>query len=134
MRAAFAILVALHFACAASTVLAADPPIGLAGSEWGFAGENGPNERFVQFGSDGRVSGSGGCNRFTGQYQQQGERLEVSGLSSTLMACSDEVMQRESGLTDALQAVRTIEATHLVLRLLGEDGGLIAELQRRDFD
>ncbi len=43
---------------------AANLQLDLRGSEWGFAEETIDPQRSVQFDGDGRVSGSGGCNRF----------------------------------------------------------------------
>lgn len=38
--------------------------------------------------ADGRVQGSGGCNRFFGRYEiRPGNRIHFSGLGSTMMAC-----------------------------------------------
>ena len=114
---------------------ASESPMSLAGSEWGYAGENGPNERFVQFGGDGSVNGSGGCNRFAGAYTENGTEIAITKMRVTMMACLDEtVMQREAAFLKVLTESRRIEATHLVLKLLGAEGNLLAELARRDFD
>ena len=115
--------------------MAADAILTLAGSEWGYANENGPNERFVQFGGDSLVSGSGGCNRFSGRYDQAGDGIAIKDMGVTLMECFDSaVMDREAAFFKILNACRRIEATHLVLKLYGVDGALLAELARRDVD
>ena len=44
----------------------------------------------------GHASGSGGCNRFAGSYELEGERLWFKALASTRMACDPKVMQAES--------------------------------------
>jgi heat shock protein HslJ len=44
----------------------------------------------------GRVSGSGGCNRFTGSYEEEGETLSLGMLASTRMACAEDVMRAET--------------------------------------
>lgn len=104
----------------------------LAGSEWGFADRT---DRFVQFAADGRLYGSGGCNRFFGAYSQQGDKLAVTGVGVTMMACLDDaVMQRERQFLDALAGAHKIEGSHLTLKLVGEDGAVRLELVRRDFD
>jgi putative lipoprotein len=47
-----------------------------------------PNrEAYLQFESGGRVSGSDGCNRLTGTYQIDGERVAFGQMASTQMAC-----------------------------------------------
>ena len=43
-------------------------------------------------------------------------------------------MAQERAWFQMLERVRSVEATHLVLKLKAADGKLIATLQRRDFD
>lgn len=73
---------------------------------------------------DGRVSGSGGCNRFMGGYTLTGESLTLSQLATTQMACSDEVMAQELRILERLVEVSMFDLTGdgaLVLRTgLGE--------------
>ncbi len=103
----------------------------LAGSEWGFATGGGIS---VLFG-DGQVSGSGGCNRFVGSYTQEGERLTLSRLAVTQMACTDDqVMIKEQQFLHMLEAVHGAEATHLKLVLKDAAGKELAVLVRRDWD
>jgi heat shock protein HslJ len=103
----------------------------LAGSEWGYAAGG---DISVQF-ADGQVSGSGGCNRFTGSYTQDGDRLKLGTLAATQMACTDEVvMQKEQQFFQMLGAVHTTEATHMKLILKDAAGKELAVLVRRDWD
>ncbi len=106
----------------------------LAGSERGFQDETGDRQRSVQFGANGEISGSGGCNRFAGRYAQTGGSLEISGLRTTLMACAPEVMAREGALMAALEAARKVETSHLVLKIYAAADALLLDLVRRDFD
>lgn len=66
----------------------------------------------------GRVSGSGGCNRFSAECRVAGERLEIGPIASTMMACPDPAMTAEAAVLAALGAVATwaIEDGILVLR------------------
>jgi heat shock protein HslJ len=48
------------------------------------------------FGSDGQVSGTMGCNRFSGNYEIKGGKLVFSKLASTLMACPEPQMTQEA--------------------------------------
>jgi heat shock protein HslJ len=110
-------------------------PMSLAGSEWGFPEETAAPLRSVQFDGHGTVSGSGGCNRFSGAYEQTGTGLSIRQLRTTLMACLDDgVMARERDFLALLAATARVNATHLVLKLHAEDGRLLALLHRRDFD
>jgi len=62
--------------------------------------------------SDGRLSGSGGCNRFMGGYQTQGEKLSIEPLASTFMACETAVMSQETQYLKALQAAQRYEVNN----------------------
>ena len=82
------------------------------------------------FSDDGSVSGSGGCNRFSGTYAVDGDSLTLSPLASTKMACADHVMAQEGVFFDGMAEVASfaIEGTQLTLSdgsgapLLGFDG------------
>lgn len=59
--------------------------------------------------ADGRISGSGGCNRFMGGYQTQAGTLTVEPLASTFMACEESIASQESRYLKALQAAQRYE-------------------------
>lgn len=59
--------------------------------------------------ADGRISGSGGCNRFMGGYLAQDAQLSISELASTFMACEEPVMQQEARYLAALQGAQQYE-------------------------
>lgn len=65
----------------------------------------------------GRASGSGGCNRFMGSYEQDGESISLGRLASTRMACAEEVMSAERAYLSALESVTSWSATGGVLVL-----------------
>jgi heat shock protein HslJ len=117
-----------------ASMVAAEPAIDLAGSEWGFASETGEHQRFVQFGAEGLLSGHGGCNRFGGSYVQKGVELTIEGLISTRMACAPDIMTAEDALLRALEAAHHVEATHKALKIFGADNALLLDLVRRDWD
>lgn len=56
--------------------------------------------------SDGRISGSGGCNRFMGGYTAENGQLSISHLASTFMACEESVMKQEAEYLAALQGAQ----------------------------
>ncbi len=126
--AAAAMLAAAPMARAAETVMS------LAGSEWGFASEQGPHQRFVRFAEEGLLSGHGGCNHFGGGYTQTDAALTIDGLISTRMACAPDLMTAEDGFLRALEASHHVEATHTALKIFGADGTLLLDLVRRDAD
>lgn len=51
----------------------------------------------INFGIDGRASGRGGCNRFTGSYHVEVEALRFSQMILTNMACDPVSMTYEAG-------------------------------------
>lgn len=53
-----------------------------------------------------RVSGSGGCNRFTGGYQTESNKLSIGALGSTRKACEEPVMNQEAKYLAALQGAQ----------------------------
>jgi heat shock protein HslJ len=53
----------------------------------------------------GRATGTGGCNRFTGTYEQDGESLSLGRVASTRMACPEEVMGAETAYFSVLESV-----------------------------
>jgi heat shock protein HslJ len=114
--------------------MAAANPIDLAGTEWGLAVDVGKAARFIQFRSDGSVTGSSGCNRFTGKYAQDGGTLTMGPLATTRMACPPQIMQREQEFLALLGKIRHVDRTQLQLILKDGDGNVLAELIRRDID
>ena len=58
---------------------------------------------FLVFGADNHVSGSGGCNRLSGEYHLASGQLHFSRLISTRMACLD--MRTETALLAVLPTV-----------------------------
>ncbi len=104
----------------------------LAGSEWGVEGEDLP---FIQFGSDGRVSGNSGCNRFTGSYEAAEDgSIKIGPLAATRMACPEPAMSAEAKFLSALDAARRYERDGIRLSLRGEDGSVLMDLAQRDAD
>ena len=61
--------------------------------------------------SSGRVSGSGGCNRFSGAFTRTGSQLQISQLGATKMACLDGA--RTTNEMQFLQALQTTASYRL---------------------
>ena len=74
----------------------------LAGTEWMIEGIGGTavvagSEPTLSFDAEGRISGTTGCNRYFGGYEQAGDALTFSGVGMTKMACmADGVMEQEA--------------------------------------
>ncbi|MFA7440667.1 MAG: META domain-containing protein [Sphingomonadaceae bacterium] len=85
-------------------------PQSLLGVEWQIteyagtpvASDARANLRFA----DGRVSGTAGCNSFSGTYETGADfTIRFGELTSTMMACADPLMQQERAVLDLLAAV-----------------------------
>ena len=66
--------------------------------------------RFLHADGETQVVGRSACNRYFGEYRLDGERLTVSQLAGTKMACSDESMRTEYQFLDALSKVNSFTA------------------------
>lgn len=86
----------------------------------------------LQVANDGGVSGFGGCNRYFGDAEIDGDQIRFGALGSTRMACPEAVMDQESRFFAALELVRRwrVEPTGL-LHLLDNDGDTIVRLSRQ---
>ena len=67
------------------------PPTELPGTSWvlqGISGaELGTGVPTIEFGTDGTVSGSAGCNTYNGTYTVDGSSITFGPLATTKMAC-----------------------------------------------
>ncbi len=86
----------------------------------------------LQVSNGGGVSGFGGCNRYFGDAEIDGEEIRFGALGSTRMACPEAVMDQESRFFAALELVRRwrVEPTGL-LHLLDSEGATIIRLSRQ---
>ena len=82
--------------------------------------------------SGGGVSGFGGCNRYFGDAEIDGDKIRFGALGATRMACPAAVMDQESRFLAALELVRRwrVEPTGL-LHLLDEDGVTVVRFSRQ---
>ncbi len=78
------------------------------------------------FDRDGRVYGTGGCNRFRAGYVLTGEGLQLGAAGATMMACPEALMAQERRVFDALAHVDRfdIDATGALV-LIGADRPLM---------
>ena len=63
------------------------------------------------FGSEGKLSGSGGCNQYSAVYKAIGQNITISQPSSTMMACKDNIMQQEAQYFSLLPTAATYETS-----------------------
>lgn len=82
---------------------------------------------FVSFEVDGGIKGRGGCNNFFGSLVQTEAGIKIGPLGATRMACPQAIMSREMAFLEALQKTRGFQANNDSLRLLDDEGSVLAE-------
>ena len=104
----------------------------LAGTGWTLATLNGEasladTEITVNFGEDGRLSGSDGCNRFSTSYTVDGDSITIapSG-ASTMMACPEPIMKQAQAFVTALGSAATYALEGASLTLNDSAGTAVA--------
>jgi len=117
----------LMAACATPGSDRAVPPAELVGTSWRaetIAGRpvQGGTISSLSFLADGRVAGSGGCNRFAGEIRSEDGRLQVGQLASTMMACPPGQMDQERRFLAALETTRRLARDGAFLVLEGPAG------------
>lgn len=108
----------------APCTLVADPEAqgaALTGAEWVVESINGARPVgdepvTIAFSEDGRVSGNGTCNRYSGSYSREGDVLSFGALASTMMACPRTLLEQERRFLEVMGSVRAVS--------IGEDGTL----------
>ena len=63
----------------------------------------------LQFDEALRISGFGGCNRYSGSASIAGQSIKVGPLASTRMACPASIMNQESAFLAALESASNLE-------------------------
>ena len=80
---------------------------------------------------DGRIAGSGGCNRFTGKGVVASGKVEIGLLATTRMACPPAVMDQEDKYLKALAASKRYEiGPDGLMRFFNEAGGVTLRFSR----
>jgi putative lipoprotein len=130
------------FACAASGTRSSDTPLALERTHWALTALGASatpiaktaTETFLLFGEPpGRVSGSGGCNRLAGAYQQKGDALTFGPIAGTRMFCT-EGLAVEDALGAALGDTASLRITGDRLELLDAAGAVLATFRGRAAD
>ncbi len=125
------LLTTLWSGCAMTNPTADNPP--LEGTSWvlvsmpGWTLTNGaPATLYFQAG---RVSGSDGCNRFTGPYTVKGSAIELPERpEGTLIGCPASVQKQAEAYMRALAGAKSYLVADGRLQLLGADGTLVVTL------
>ena len=81
----------------------------------------------AEFGDDGKVSGSSGCNNYNTTYEVSRNKITIGEQSAmTMMACPDPIMEQERAYMEALAAAATFEIADDELVLFDANGNTIA--------
>ena len=120
----------------------APQPSTLAGTAWQVTGYNNGQQAVVSvisgttltmaFGQDGRVAGLAGCNRFTGSYSQDGEKVSFGPAAATRMMCAapEGIMEQEARFLAALETAATARFEGDSLELRTATGALAVSATR----
>ena len=89
----------------------------------------GQAEPHLVFASDAlQVSGSGGCNRITGGFTLEGDRVHLGPLAGTMMACANG-MQQEQRFLESLNHVERYRMSVQQLELLDGSRAVLARFE-----
>jgi len=92
-----------------------------------------PDVRSTVTFDDGKISGSGGCNSYSGTYEAElsaglygggTDTISIRGLGSTEMACDEKVMAQEAAFFDALTSATFYRLSRDRLEL-GDGGDIV---------
>jgi putative lipoprotein len=117
-------------------------PTALPGSSWSAILYNDGSSAIVsvtgveitaEFGTDGQISGSSGCNDYTATYTTgEDQSIQIGPVTTTEKACSDpdNAMQQESQYLAALQSATTYQVLGQELTMQNADGQLAVQFVR----
>jgi len=75
-------------------------------------------QTILELGTDGAVSGTGGCNIMSGRARISGDTIGFGPIASTRKACSPAVMNQEAGFFSALEDARTWQLDRVRRKLI----------------
>ncbi len=108
----------------------------LAGSEWRpsfMIASDLPagTHMLVHFNPDGKVTGSGGCNRFFGSYSTSGNTIKIGPLASTRKGCPG-LLEAETAFFATLEAAKSFTQDGDSLVLYDATGTKLAQFVRTE--
>ena len=124
-----ALVVAAATAASAGVHMSEASP--LTGRVWVLAALGGKaplkgTELTSEFGAKLRVSGSAGCNRYTGTYKVSGNSIRISVLATTKKACAAPIESQETAFLKALSGARSFAIRGRSLTLASAGGRALA--------
>ncbi|MBY0559573.1 META domain-containing protein [Hyphomicrobium sp.] len=111
-------------------VLAEDDEDGPLAASWVAIELNGQRVEGLTFDyTTEKVSGTGGCNRFSGPISIEDDAIQIGPLAATKMACGGK-SKIEMQYFLALEAARSFVVEGDVLTLKGDDGHVLAKFKK----
>jgi len=135
---AVTLAMALSSCAAVSKDTTTSPSLSLSGTTWRMVEVGGvavadPAQTEFRLDSSGGVSGSTGCNTFTGSATVSEKKLAISPLATTRKACTPPLQTQETAILSALQSVREYEAGEGGrVNLLDHDERVVIRLAREN--
>jgi heat shock protein HslJ len=114
----------------------------LAGSSWEVIGYNNGQGGVVSviidtqitanFGEDGQLTGSAGCNDYFGPYETDGQKISMGPFGTGRMACAgpEGIMDQESRYLAALETAATYKIEGNRMNMRTTEGATVANFQR----
>ena len=113
----------------------------LAGSSWDLIAYNNGTGGFQStvidvpvtalFDEDGTLSGSAGCNSYTGSWETDENSIEIGPLASTAMACAEvDVMDQETRYLAVLEDADTYRVDSTTLEMFDAEGSRLVQYLR----
>ncbi|TCD06683.1 META domain-containing protein [Erythrobacteraceae bacterium CFH 75059] len=102
----------------------------LAGADWTVISIDGRDvvsgtPPTLTFGSDGRVTGTTGCNRFFASYTEGTDTVTIGQVGGTRMACAAPLMEQERTMLAALPGTHRFAVAAGQLTLTTQSGAVI---------
>jgi heat shock protein HslJ len=121
----------------------ASKPVDISSNEWNLIGYNNGKDAFVSvildttitgsFGTDGKLTGTAGCNTYSSDYTVDGEKINIGPALTTRMFCAGEgVMEQEMAYLQALEKAATYKIEGSSLTLFDEQGLRLAQYDAMD--
>ena len=102
-----------------------NPLVGTAWLAWDINGRGLGNKTYATLVfNQGRVSGSGGCNRFSGALEVKADVWQASDIALTRQECAPELMKEEAAFIEALESARSHRIEGGLLTLIDESGAV----------
>jgi heat shock protein HslJ len=113
----------------------------LAGTSWDVIAYNNGKEAVVSviigtaitanFGEEGQLTGSAGCNNYVAEYETEGNNITISSaVATTRMACQEAVMEQENAYLAALKTADTYKVEGGNMEMRTADGAKVAGFQQ----